>query len=366
MLMCHNQSVYDSIFAEADKARQEAGGSRIVQQPPTNTRTWNQPKNQVRPESFNLCWINDLFGTLTIEGQGVNLGEQEEGQSASTSSVWTEVTFLRTGSGKENHPEVLTFHLDAVLQPGVSLFQGQGKVVIDVTERIPVFRVPVKWNEVKIGNEKVLVPSTRVPDQDNIDLVFLSSSGMFVEIQISITTRHGKFWLGVQEVYSGQIVRTTHDKARKIPLQSLPIGSLVGLVVPLYAENAAPGADYLKSFKMGPQVIKWAFEKGATVPLSECVAVKWQPDQRPLPEKLAQSEWSRAVVLFFNIVIGFGFAQLDDGRTTRIYFDKVVDEDGAPLVSKGEFPVLQPMTAVAVRVVVASQGKLDARSIRTF
>lgn len=230
--------------------------------------------------------------------------------------------------------------------------------------QLPTFRINVDWNEGRGHN----MPQTRAKFQDNFDLIWLQPDGTFVQLEISVSTRKGKFWLVVQEVYGGQVVRTTQAKVEKLGVQSVKANGHVAFVAPLFPQNAFPGSDYLKNFgTMGAaKVVQYALDHKASVALSECSVAKWEPSVTVLPDAMKNNGWKTATVLWFNLVIGWGFALCEDGKPCFVHFSNILDETGRPVASKGEFPMLKPMTGVALKWSDGPDGKRKATAIRVL
>jgi hypothetical protein len=296
-----------------------------------------------------ITWVYPSFAEVTIESKAVGMGQIHRQHT----NAFAPVTF---GGQK---PSWLSFDIAVKPNPnelGVTVLRAQGGHVTDVTKGgMPVFRVNVKWD----GN----IPHTREKDKDNFDIVLLRQDGMFMQLQVSLVTRSGYFWICIQEVYAGMIVAA--NKEQETDFTSIDLDrDGKAFIAPLRAENAAPGTDYLKTFKdMGPKVVRFAASSGMTIPFDDMMVLEWKPEWKGLDESTAGAGWEEANVVFYNLVIGWGFALLADGRSCRIHFSKILDEEGRPLASKGQFPHAQPMTRIAVKC-QDNGGKWDATAIR--
>jgi len=310
---------------------------------PEQTRVWSRGF-----EKKSLVWTHGLFGALSI-GSDKELGDVVGNGPNACSHLYL---FSR--------PSSLRFEINVRAEDGVRILHAKAGEVTDVTvDSVPEFEVPINWDH------SAGIPHTRVKDMDNLDVVFLAKGGEFVQLQVSLVTRKKRFWVCVQEIYSGQVVRTTLAKAQELDVTSHKVGAHAGLIVPLYAENAYPGADYLKSNpRMGPTVIERAIGWGAVVPMSECVVAEWKPEQFELPEAMAKVGYVKAVVTWFNLVIGYGFVTLESGQSVYVHFNDVVDEKGQRIAEEGECPMLQAMRGVAIKY--QSGPKPKATAIRIF
>ncbi|MEK7575333.1 MAG: hypothetical protein AAB511_03860, partial [Patescibacteria group bacterium] len=263
---------------------------------------------------------------------------------------------------QDTRPGLISLHISAKLAKNVRLFYASGgqkrEVVVEERKdgKVPIFSVPVTWGR---------FPQTNVdPDADNIDLLFLAEDGTFVQIELSVTTRGFRFWFAIEELYSGQMVFTSANKAARIGLPHMAVGEHGALaIVPLQAEHAFPGANYLEQFKgIGMQFVCLAFQLQAFVDLKDCVVAKWQPPTLPkvtdLPRWMQQAGWKPAIVRWWNSAYGGGQVQFADGPICFVHFKAILDHDERPVFEDNLFPVLNAMTEVAVR---PTKGKLPGQ-----
>ncbi|MDO8518435.1 MAG: hypothetical protein Q7S26_04060 [bacterium] len=308
---------------------------------PRSMRKWGNSARVIQ-------WEHDLFGSVSINTKNFQLGNTEQDGPNTWARVYTD----------EQHPDSIEMRfITTLVGDEVSLLYAQGGMVTDRTgEEIPHFNVHVDWKE-KNGN---MIPHTRQRDKDNFDLVFLKTNGTFLQLQISLVTRKGDLWVCAQEVWAGQIVEVPAGHVATVGVTTHQVGEQFGAVAPLYPENAYPGADYLGTFpKMGPKLIDFAFKGVAFVPLAECAVAEWEPElPENMPENLAKNGWMKAVVLFYNLVTGFGRAIFEDGTTCFVHFSAIQDRNGTSVASKGHYPVLQPMSGVYLKR-QATVGKRD-------
>jgi hypothetical protein len=187
-------------------------------------------------------------------------------------------------------------------------------------------------------------------------------------LEIAVTTRNNRFWLSVQEKWAAQVARTTSAKADQLGFTTLESeNGVIALAAPLYAENSRPGADFLKSGGMMHGVIEYCIEHGLSKPLSKCSLGKWDPIPAVLPEEMAKDGWVLGTVSFFSFSWGGGSGHVayGNGQSAYVHFSGIVDAEGVPLSDKGEFPVIHPMTQVALKLGTDPKGKPDNK-VRTL
>lgn len=186
--------------------------------------------------------------------------------------------------------------------------------------------VPVEW--------KGGAPFTRVKGKDNLDVVFMDKDGSFVDVQVGIITRHGRFFLTAQQIYKGLVVRTRQYEG----------GPVVHEFVPTDPVHAYPGCSYDGIWgPMATEVIKAAIEDHTSRKLSEVRSkiVAWHPPQVSSPKP--GSDWRQGVVMYFNMITGTGRVQdVTNGRDFFVHFNDVLTEDAVP--------VLEPMSGVHFRI----------------
>jgi hypothetical protein len=216
-----NMMSLGSALAEALGESNPSTGTRsTASKPVEEKRAWSSSQDR------EIRWEHSLFGSLQIQIDQFSIGKVKE---ESTNS-WAQVYFLF------DKPSRVLFRFQGALAQGVRLFRVQGAQVTEVTTgKIPCLQVGIQWGV--DGNKDVARTSST--ERDSINFVFLAGDGKFVEIQVSLTSRCKRFWLGVQEVYCGQVVRTTSAKAdqieltniRRVPIQVLTTSRHSGLVV---------------------------------------------------------------------------------------------------------------------------------------
>ncbi|MES2203375.1 MAG: hypothetical protein V4474_03585, partial [Patescibacteria group bacterium] len=225
----------------------------------------SREKRHYRRRKFDkkVSWGRTDFGTLTIDMSQFDIGVESE----LGGYMWTQIKRAR------HTPNQMQLDFTTELPGGIVLLHAQGGNVTDVTgSAVPSLPVVINWSA---GNSEDadFVPHTRKKDADNIDFVFMRrSDGKFIQVQVSIVTRRGLFYIAVQEIWAGQVVRTTMDNAKTLETTVHTVRGADGreygaIVAPLFDDVAYPGADYLKTFKnMGPKVVEYANVNGMTAP----------------------------------------------------------------------------------------------------
>jgi len=342
---------FKAALAKKEPTKQTKALEKAITKSQTKVERPPMRKRKIERHNFKkeVSWGNKDFGTLHINMGQFALGKEgEQGPF-----VWTRIL-------KGTHaPRDLKLDFTAELGEDVVLLHAQGGVVTDVSAgTIPPLPVHVTWKE-GARRDSDPVPHARRTDADNCDFVFLRRDGKFVQVQVSIVTRRGPFFVAVQEVWAGQVVRTTMDNAAQLETTIHTVQGMDGrdygaFVAPLYDDNAYPGADYLKTFKnMGPKVVEYANVNGMTSPLSSAVVAEWTPATvEGLPEEMAAAGWKTGIVTFFNAVVNYGFIKCDeDGKDYFLYGDQIVGEDlETPVVRNADFPVVEAMKGVVFKV----------------
>ncbi len=300
------------------------------------------PKVELRWESREgqyVTWKLPSFGSITVE-----IDRHGFGDMVAKDTQWC-APIVMCG-----RPNWLTFRIIPKLNKGVRLLYAYGGKPIDVTEgEIPLFKAPVKWN----GG----IPCTTNTDDYDFSLVLVDQEGVFIQLDVGVVTRAGHFWLTFEEVWSAQVARTTSAKAKSLSVTTVEAGDAIALAVPFYPENNYPKADFLTTKGMVHEVISYCIEQGLSKPLSKCSLAKWETVSKELPVELANEGYVKAKVLFFNMVWGGGFALCEDGASCHMHFSKILGPDGRSLAKNGQFPVVAPMTEVAIKWVPNDKGR---------
>ena len=273
------------------------------------------------------------FGCVRISTEAAFVGMKEQTQIC----AWAPVI------PHKEQPESLTFRVTCSSLSGVCVLHSHGNnVITDTTHKgIPPFTVSIGWQKNDMAQK--YVPDTRTGGKangsDHIDMVMLRMDGSFAHIQISLVTRHGKFWVVVQEIYLGKV------------LQGYAI-------VPLHPVYAYEGNSYLEMAKeLGQKVLERSASHCGSLLVSDHPVVTWDYDRSiEIPETLKRLGWQKAVVKFFNYLEGWGFCVCEDGTECFMHFKYVLDKNGATMVVGDEFIALQPTQVVAVKYKNGERG----------
>ncbi|MCH7828705.1 hypothetical protein IH982_02430 [Patescibacteria group bacterium] len=195
-----------------------------------------------------------------------------------------------------------------------------------------LLQVPVQWKQQ--GN--VWVPHTRERGKDNVDIILLDSNLRFKDVQVSLLSRKGRFYVVVQEVYAGWI-RVVEDEVRFVPSN------------PIYAY---PDADYRETWRgMGnvlatmARVVNGVLDTMGGTPLEEPTPAVWEPKEVP-----NQDGWKRGHVLFFNPITNTGRLLGEDGITYHLFGNDLVGV-------QGEVHMVAAMAAVYFRPGEQKEGQ---------
>ncbi|MES2087460.1 MAG: hypothetical protein V4467_00525 [Patescibacteria group bacterium] len=325
---------------------------------PEEIRSWTTSRTQIE-------YRHPLFGKLLIGVKNCSLGEPQHEGPDSWARVYSPTP---RPNWLEIEMSVTTIHRDIkVIEFAADPdSHSDDQFANEVICKIAPFPVKVQWQKNRENGD--WVPFTRVKHRDNLDLIILNpESGQFIQLEISITTRNGFCWLLVEEQYSGQWVRTTKTRAETLGVKNIAHGQYPLLVMPLYAANAYPTADYVRTFpELAEQMSQFVIRWGALVPFGKCVKATWAPETRELTEEMVAKSWKKATPLFFNGVIGHGPALCEDGKICFLHFSKIMGADGSPVGCRGQFPIIPPMREVAVKWMDQPDGKRAATAIRVI
>ena len=318
------------------------------------TTTKNKPKSgtwstgQAKTTS-TISWSHPNVGTVAMATQDFWLGKTSDLDGY----YWAGI---KVG---DRRPAYLVVTFTHSLQEGIIPFFCQAGQVVDCGDGpVPELRVPITWQWQERGG--FWVPSTRVKDQDNADLVFRDSKGHFINLQVAIVSRAGAFYLSVQEVGSGQIVRLPKE-CEQTGYKEVEVAGQRYAVVPLLYEHAYPGADWLRSVmpRSGPRLIEIAV-KDATYTLAEDVELsEWDEDRFQFP---MEAGWTGAIVLWFNPLIGARVLCPDDVEAfvpLGAIPVKGTEKDGIPMLAMkaGEYALVLPGQPVLVKIEEGDKGR---------
>ena len=290
-----------------------------------------------------LGWSLTGFGQIDLTLRNFRMSEKiiERGPNTLVK------IFRRNGDTRPNNVEI---RFTGEIEPGVVLLHAAGTTITDMgtVDRFPAFDVPVRWEE-KDGET---VPRTNARFGDDIDLVLVdTATGEVAVLEASVSIRGRQFWECLQHVFHGQFVELTAQEAEHLKLKTVEVDGRLFTAVPVIPENAYPGADFQTNFSdMGEAVTRYVAEKGYFKPLAEVEVATWEPQALgELPESMKNDGWIKAVVQWFNLVLGWGFALCEDGEPCMVHFAQMLDEDGKLISESGDMPTLQPMTGIAVK-----------------
>lgn len=206
---------------------------------------------------------------------------------------------------------------------------------------LPHLFIPITWEN---G-----VPNVRQKNEDNCDILLMDDVGRLIQLEVSVTVRSSKnhktgkvgwaVYLNLQEMFTGQVVRTTKAQAEALGLDyTKTTGGAVATVIPLWGYHAYPGQNWLG---MRPSniwgietIVPTALDEGRSVQLAQASFEEWAPPELGEP---SHEDRQRGVVLFYNAVWngGSGFIQTADGKSHFMHWSQLRGVD-AP----------QPMTVV--------------------
>ena len=333
----------------------------LVQSDQTDSKQRNKNRPQRKygksRDVRSFEWEHPLFGSLHV---GTNFNLEKVRQVGP--NTWAKLNL------PSNEPKCIRFSVTGQLAEGVHflVFNENDMTDMETADSYPSFHVPIRYEG---AERKMATHMKKGIDRDN---VLLRKSGTFVNFEISAVTRKDSIWICGQENYGGQIVVVDLEDAQATP--GLTYHEYKGkaiMVVPLYAENAFPDHEnpdlfrsYLKILPSARQVAEYAYDNGCYASFDDCEIAEWDPQWPELTEAQAKAGWKKGVTTFFNLALGWGFVRCEDGKHSFVHFSDIIDDGGAPVWTKDEFPVIQPMEGVLIRYVDQEDGRRKARSIR--
>ncbi len=321
-------------------------------------------------DNNEVQWVS-AFGRLTFRVQGFTLGDPKAmGRINSYAQI-----------NLDGHrPSQITVHIKFELPPGIRLFDCRKKakqpddkeepkrVPLDVTKQGQVlpFTIEIEWSKPPKGWPQnkpfVSVPTLHRIVRD-IDFVLLDEregddKGMFIQLQPSLFSCHGRLYFGMQTVFAGQVATTTpraSKRALELGLSTETVDGKTAIVVPVFNENAWQGCDFLKIDGMAREIVPIAIKQGISTPLGRTHPAKWEPslaELRPRDhERLVPADESEGLVvgtvLWFNLDMRIGVAMCPDGVTCFIHFKSICNGDYQPTWQK-DLTILEPGRAVAL------------------
>jgi cold shock CspA family protein len=291
-------------------------------------------------------WSHPLFGSVQIELKQFPLGKEIYQQGPNT---WCRINL------GQHRPSEIVLDVMYSLNDGVELLHAIGKRVVNTAEADPApFVIKVEW---KPGPKEGDDPIPHLPQgyQQDFQLFLINKSlGLMVELEVTWVSRNGVLWVTVQDKLGAQVVE--HSLGTDIAgLTSIQIGERNLTLVPFYNENCYPGFDPVASLNRSydaraDKVLGYANEFGAAIPIDECEPGEWKPEwPTQVPTDLAKKGYKKAVVMWYNLTLGYGFLQLEDGQTCFVHFKAILDENNKSVVQTGDFPVLEPATGCYVK-----------------
>ena len=234
-----------------------------------------------------------------------------------TAGLLIEIKGLKAGAQKELHDGLLFQEIDVPLEtaeicvkitrgntPNVlTVFQGRAQTLGDEGFALTV---PVEWRD---G-----IPHTRRRGQDNADFILMEEGGHFVNLQVGIVTRAGRFSLTCQEIWRGWLLED-------------------GSFVPSAWKYNYPGSDYAGMWAGTAQTIQDMVQELGLFLYSrgEVQVPDWDPTFPP-----NQESWKSGVVLYFNAVTGTGLVRGEDGEDYFIHFSRILGSEGLPVLAMGQ------------------------------
>lgn len=196
-----------------------------------------------------------------------------------------------------------------------------------LTEAGYVLDVPVRWMDGSI-------PHTREKYKDNVDITLLEQDGYFTDVQAGLVTRHGRFFVTLQQVYQGWVTRTRGSR----------VGEVAWGFTPADPIHAFTGARYEAIWaKMAEELMGVAREAGASSRLSRVEPAEWAP-----PDVGPRTGWKAGVMRFYNLITGTGqVEEVSGGGEQFVHHSAILNSDGKPM---RPFPALAPMTGVHFRL----------------
>jgi cold shock CspA family protein len=325
--------------------------------PPTDTATKATPKvidvkkgkrrNRRRGRQFGtsgtpatIQWSHDAIGNIQIALRDLPFSGEIHQIGANT---WSKIDLRNKKPRKIELETLLNLNEDAE----VIWACGKKLVAIENETVVPDFFVNIDWKPADGRRDSDEVPHLRHDDQEDFQLYVMNKkTGFFVHLDVTVSSRKGGFWVVVQEVLGAQVLWHPADNTLE-GYTSVVIGERAYTLVPVYAENAYPGNDPIASIErtypgrtkelMG-HVAKW----DVAVDLDHVEPGEWQPQwpTREFPELKAKG-YEPAVVMWFNLTIGFGFVQLEDGRQCMAHFKSFEGWDGKKTADGIDFPYLE-------------------------
>lgn len=317
---------------------------------------WGQSKRANMIE-----WQHPDIGSIYIELKGFQFARAVHQDGPNT---WNAIELGRQTPRKVE----IDFTYD--LYPDVELIHGhKRRGVVDAKETQPdPFCVEVIWRQAA-GRDGDMYPELQKDRVKDFQLYPINKkTGFTVHLDVSIVANAGRLWVTIQEVTGAQIAWHSPDVTID-GLSSVIVGERAYTLVPVYSENCYDGFDPVTSWNKtyparADHVLGYAAEFGAAQPVEDCVMGEWQPQwPATIPADLAKRGYKKAVVLWYNLTLGFGFAQLESGETCFVHIKSIQDETGRYVIQQGDFPVMAPSRGCYVKCQPGDKG-LQATAVR--
>lgn len=204
------------------------------------------------------------------------------------------------------------------------LVVSKGEAIdLGVLHRYCTLEVPVQWK-----GQPNEYPFTREKDVDNVDIILLDADGNFINVQVSLVTCGHDFYVGLQQVYRGHVVRTHGGRFDFVPTDAI---------------HAYPGCNYGEIWQtMSESLASVAKEEEASMQKSRVRPARWQSAYN-LPERKG---WSQGTVGYYNFVTRFGqiLEQVgdDEYESYFVHFTNLLDEKTGNKPSKSTLLVFEP------------------------
>ncbi len=229
----------------------------------------------------------------------------------------------------QGRPETITLHIRA---------KGNGVTPIAVYEaQAPEYPgdlnftldVPVTWKD--------QIPHTRLEERDFMNVIMIDGTLRFVDVQISLLSRRGQFYIVAQRVFEGWTRMAANGEIQFIPGD------------PVFAY---PGANYQAIYRgrsgilaTMTRIVDEVLQKMGAGDLDEVTASTWKPQEVP-----ELKGWQTGHTLFFCPITNTGRILGADGVFYHIWGNNLVDV-------KGPVHMLDPMAPVYFRPGIQNQGQ---------
>lgn len=230
------------------------------------------------------------------------------------------------------HPKAIALRVQAkgdrvspiAIQEGVP-HEYPGQLAFNLT-------VPVDWRQ----QDSILIPHTRRDEWDFVNVLLIDPQLHLMDVQVSLLTRKGQFYIMAQLVYEGWMRIAEDDEVQFIPGASA---------------FAYPGANYSDIWKgrggILATIARVVHDVLDTVGfgLDEVTAAKWEPR-----EVVALDGWKLGHVLFFCPITNTGRILGEDGVLYHVWGNNLVNVEGP-------VHMLEPMAPVYFRPGVQKKGQ---------